>query len=158
MSAFIPLSSSARQARATHIISVIVGLSLVASPIRAGTVVGSRHDLSTSSSPEVCVWCHATHNANTTTAGPLWNRSRTTAVFTVYASGTMDTNPGTPSPDSLLCLGCHDGVLSPDQTGAPQDNKHAVLNYHGSPDLTSYQNCERCHSNYYSGGGEFHTA
>ncbi len=132
--------------------AVILGLFIHPSAGLAGTVVGSRHDLSSATSPEVCVWCHTTHNANTTTDGPLWNRSRTTAVFDVYSSSTMGTNPGIPSAESLLCLGCHDGVLSPDQAGyAGNNNKHSVLNYHGSPDTTSYQNCERCHSDLYSG-------
>lgn len=119
---------------------------------RAGTIVGSRHDLSTAGSPEVCVWCHTPHNANQTITAPLWNRSVTTATFTLYSSPTMDTNPGTPRPVSLLCLGCHDGVLSPDQTGSGQDNKHALLNYHGSPDYTSDPNCERCHTDIWGGG------
>lgn len=112
----------------------------------AGSIVGSRHDLSTASSPEVCIWCHTPHNANQTITAPLWNRSVSTATFTPYSSPTMDTNPGVPRPVSLLCLGCHDGVLSPDQNGTNQDNKHALLNYHGSPDTTSSPNCERCHT------------
>lgn len=120
-------------------------------PVLAGSIVGSRHDLSSGSSPEVCIWCHTPHIANEAAEGPLWNRSISAATFTLYSSASMDTTPGQPGGVSLMCLGCHDGVLGPDQTGSGQDNKHALFNYHGSPDTTSYPNCERCHSDLYSG-------
>ena len=66
-------------------------------------------------SGEVCIVCHAPHNASTTES-PLWNHATTTQTFSVYgASGTgfeIHFTPGQPDGDSKLCLSCHDGVTA----------------------------------------------
>jgi len=130
---------------------VLVGIvCLFASSAYGGTVVGSKHDLSTPGEP-VCVYCHTPHNSNSN-IGPLWNRAISVVTFTLYSSPTMDTSPSQPSPISLLCLGCHDGVnASVTVNGNLVYPQHDLLNFKGAPDVLSYPNCERCHPEYYSG-------
>lgn len=87
--------------------------------LQAGTIVGSKHDLSVRTNPEsssVCMYCHTPHNANDTlgTANvPLWNRFvDQKKVYTVFTSASMSTVPGSPSQSmSAVCLGCHDGSV-----------------------------------------------
>lgn len=127
-------------------------LSVLCFPVQSGTIVGSRHDLSTGTSPEICIFCHTPHNSNPDTTRPLWNRAVTEQVFTLYTSSTINNPPGQPSPVSLLCLSCHDGVNSfVTVNGNAVSTKHDLVYYHGSPDTTSYPNCERCHSQMYTG-------
>ncbi len=99
----------------------------------AGTIVGSKHDLSASSATnsgndEICVFCHTPHGANidldndglydadhaTRPSAPLWNRIISTmSAFTMYTSATMNADcDATPSPISLVCLSCHDSASS----------------------------------------------
>ena len=126
------------------------------SPSRAG-IAGTRHDLSSSITPRVCEFCHTPHYANTTLDAPLWNRVVGNKVFTMYASPTMKSPPAAaPGSHSLICLGCHDGVLGNSSFGGFNvSDKHDLLNGPGSggvPDLTSTPNCERCHPNLTHGG------
>lgn len=131
---------------------LILALSIIAAPLQGGTIVGSRHDLSTGTSPEICIFCHTPHFSNPDTTRPLWNRAVTDQAFTLYSSSTMNNLPGQPSPSSLLCLSCHDGVNAYIVVnGNSVSTKHDLVNYHGSPDTTSYPNCERCHSQMYTG-------
>lgn len=118
----------------------------------AGTIVGSKHDLSLTNfygpmagaSNEVCVFCHTPHEANTSN-GPLWNRRvSNTGVFQVYTSPTMDGScAATPSPVSLACLSCHDGVGGGAVNSA---DTHALVNGSNNDGGTSTQNCYACHS------------
>lgn len=131
---------------------VLIAVSL-APRAGADTVVGSRHDLSSGTSTEVCVFCHTPHNAETTIDAPLWNRFLSTQTFTLYGSPTMDTVPTQPMAASLLCLSCHDGVLSTTTFhGVAVDNKHYLRRYHGDlPGVNDSPSCERCHPDMYSG-------
>ena len=67
---------------------------------------------------EVCVFCHTPHGGRTDVAGgaaPIWNRSLSTATYTVYTSPNFDaagTTPGTPKGVSVACLSCHDGTVA----------------------------------------------
>lgn len=128
----------------------------VAAEVDAGTVVGSRHDLSTPYTPQVCEFCHTPHNANTNLAGmPLWNRAETTQTFQLYGSPTMDTTVSQPRVPSRLCLSCHDGVNAYTMVdGYSVSTKHDLVMplVGGKPDMTSYPNCERCHTDIYGGG------
>jgi predicted CXXCH cytochrome family protein len=105
------------------------------------TVVGSKHDLSTTTTPEPCAFCHTPHFSNTALK-PLWNRQTTTSTFTPYSSPTMNTTcPAVPNPRSLVCFSCHDGVNA-------NNKMHDLINAPGPggiPDTTSYPNCMRCH-------------
>lgn len=80
----------------------------------AGNVAGTKHDLSNPGQSQVCIFCHAPHNAGKTTA--LWNRRSINSIdmnaFKFYSSDTMNTKPtgSAPSVRSILCLTCHDAV------------------------------------------------
>lgn len=127
---------------------------LFSSTIHGGTVVGSRHDLSTSFTPQVCEFCHTPHGANTNLQAPLWNRAETTQTFTLYGSPTMNVTVGQPLVASRLCLSCHDGVnASTVVHGNVVSTKHDLVKPPGyaPPDMTSNPNCERCHADLYGG-------
>jgi predicted CXXCH cytochrome family protein len=66
---------------------------------------------------QICVFCHAPHNANP--AAPLWNRSlsyQVSGFYTPYSSATLAATggaaPGQPTGASKLCLSCHDGTVA----------------------------------------------
>lgn len=118
----------------------------------ATPIAGSKHDFSTASSPEVCVFCHTPHGGNN--AGPLWNRAITQQPITMYSSTTMDSvQDPTLNMASLLCMSCHDGVNSSVSYGGNTvSTKHDLLVYNGrSPDISSSPNCANCHGDYYGG-------
>jgi len=116
----------------------------------SASVVVSKHNLAGPYDPseQVCVYCHTPHFANSGNLSgvPLWNRSSGNTSFTMYSSATIDAAiANAPSPNSLACLGCHDGVNA-------NNNKHDLLNGPGSgsiPDTTSWPNCRRCHPQMY---------
>jgi predicted CXXCH cytochrome family protein len=105
-----------------------------------GKIAGSAHDFSTAgwSNGQICVVCHAPHNANTAvTDAPLWNHAVTTATFTPYSSPTLNataSNGGQPAGTSKLCLSCHDGTV-------------AVDSYGGTTGLTLISGAERLGTN-----------
>lgn len=132
-------------------------ISINSSVLHAGSVIGSRHDLSTAGTPRVCEFCHTPHSSNTNTAiagAPLWNRAETTQTFTLYSSPTMTASTAQPQLASKLCLSCHDGVnASVSVHGNAVSTKHDLVKppNHPAPDMSSEPNCERCHSDFYSG-------
>ncbi len=122
----------------------------------ANSIVGSRHDLSTATTSQVCQFCHTPHKANTNVQGPLWNRFQDPSTsFTLYTSSTMDMTVGQPGATSKLCLSCHDGVNATgvDSNGFTGSTKHDLVKPPGAgmPDTTSSPNCERCHTSIYYG-------
>lgn len=118
--------------------SVLAGIVLVVSPALAkgpqGVKNGS-HNLSTSgvvapsnNEDEICVFCHTPHGSAAN--GPLWNRNNATTTYTHYTSTTLSTEVANSrtanvSPESMLCLSCHDGsismytVINPTSKGQP---------------------------------------
>ena len=83
-------------------------------------IANSAHDFSeaTWSGNEICVICHAPHNADTVIFNaPLWNHQVTSATFDVYNSTSLDATIGQPDGLSKLCLGCHDGTVALDSFG-----------------------------------------
>ncbi|MGE5094356.1 MAG: cytochrome c3 family protein [Betaproteobacteria bacterium] len=134
---------------------LLVTLLFGAREAAAASVVGSRHDLSTAGTPEVCEFCHTPHHSNTNQAGfPLWNRAETTQTFALYGSPTMDSLPMQPRTLSRLCMSCHDGVSASTMVnGFSVNTKHdLVMPPDGHrPDMTSQPNCERCHADLYGG-------
>ena len=117
-------------------------------PARGASIVGSKHDISTSATNEPCAFCHTPHFASATISAPLWNRNVKPVTYQMYTSSTIDTAiPSAPVGVSLACLGCHDGATS-------GSNEHSLLNGPGSgsvPDTTSSLNCQRCHGSFYGG-------
>ncbi len=101
----------------------LLAFSLASGSALAG-IANSKHDLSTASTStsksatgttEICVFCHTPHGSATASAGPLWNRGASAAVYTSYANpDSMDSTNLTPSSSSLACLSCHDGTVAVD--------------------------------------------
>lgn len=101
-------------------VTLVAGMAAAA---QAGTIVGTKHDLSSgntgansihsTSTNQTCVFCHAPHNA--VTAKLLWNRNAvsgaTMKIYTSYNTSAMRTalKQSTLGNDSssLLCLSCH---------------------------------------------------
>ncbi len=89
--------------------------------VEAG-IVGTPHDLtsasgggnySTTSTDQVCVFCHTPHKADVAQTAPLWNRQMPTGPFTMYSSTTIDMlQAASPEGVSLACLSCHDGSVA----------------------------------------------
>ena len=132
-----------------------MAVALIAQPLHAASIVGSRHDLSTATTTQVCEFCHTPHHANTNLPSPLWNRAESTQTFTLYGSPTLDTMVSQPGASSRLCLSCHDGVNANTMVnGFSVSTKHDLVSPPGGsrPDMTSYPNCERCHTDIYGGG------
>lgn len=134
---------------------LVVVVLLVATNLWAAKVIdvsGTRHNLSSTSDDsklqinnfnkasdedEVCIFCHTPHGGTMNT--PLWNRALPTGAFTHYTSSTLTATVGASnravSPESLLCMSCHDGVVamnsiinSSNRTGAAPDNNGPIVN------------------------------
>jgi len=78
-------------------------------------ILGTKHDFSAAGygSTQLCIFCHAPHNAQTIPEAPLWNHQSTTATYTLYSGpGTMKATVGQPGAVSKLCLSCHDGTVA----------------------------------------------
>ena len=84
-----------------------------------GSIVGSAHDFSSQgwSRGEICIMCHAPHNAVKPQLVPLWNHLTTTVAFTLYSSSSLHNTPGQPGAHSKSCLSCHDGTVAIDSFG-----------------------------------------
>lgn len=82
------------------------------------SVVNSKHDLSVQGpgpiraihETEICIFCHAPHNAEPQT--PLWNRENPLTHYRIYESSTTDARINQPSGPSKMCLSCHDGSMA----------------------------------------------
>jgi predicted CXXCH cytochrome family protein len=90
------------------------------------SIVNSKHDLSKGSlvggvsasysmgqSTQICIYCHAPHNAQSSL--PLWNRTNPPGTGFVLYSGVGMANVSfktgfTSDSTSLFCMSCHDGV------------------------------------------------
>ena len=101
----------------------LAGLTAVAGLFIAGTasaqIANTAHDLrgNIAGLTEVCVVCHAPHNNQNAEGDLLWNHDPTTQTFTAYSSLTLDGASSGPGEVSLLCMGCHDGVVALDAYG-----------------------------------------
>lgn len=107
------------------ILVATVALTLGATAAFAGSIKGTKHDLSaytthgavTSNSTQICVFCHTPHNAVVNSL--LWNRSLPSKTYGVYTSSTnaavravLRTASIGPANNSILCLSCHDSTLA----------------------------------------------
>lgn len=93
------------------------GILAAASFASAGSIVGSKHDLSAGggTSTQICIYCHAPHNAFLSL--PLWNRNNPQGSgFTLYSGVGMQNvsfkSGFTSDSTSLFCMSCHDGVTN----------------------------------------------
>jgi len=70
-------------------------------------IAGTPHDLSGRLGiGQVCLPCHAPHQGLNASAGLLWNHALSKASFTQSGA------PLNLTGDSVLCMGCHDGVTA----------------------------------------------
>lgn len=107
------------------VLSVLALTASISAAMAAGTIVGTKHDLSTlntamySGSPtsQVCVFCHTPHNARRNV--PLWNRSDLSGGntgFKFYTTSNTFADRSrvgatfNASSVSLYCMSCHDGA------------------------------------------------
>jgi hypothetical protein len=74
---------------------------------------GDTRTVKSQSESEICVFCHTPHGSNAASQGPLWNREiPASSSYTVYSSGSIDSNIQQPNGVSKLCLSCHDGSIA----------------------------------------------
>jgi len=97
----------------------VAAIPVAQNPSWAGSIVGTKHDLSGKEwgTGEVCKFCHTPHNAKSPQDAPLWNHASTSASYTLYSSPTMDVPVGQPGKASKTCLSCHDGTVALDSFG-----------------------------------------
>ena len=124
-------------------LAALVGLAtLVVSGLtaQAGTIVGSRHDMTTVfgagtiKNDEICLPCHTPHNvlvdplsATGAKLGKLWNHAMSSQVYTLYDGKTLSNSTATITATtkymypldetSRKCLSCHDGTVAVDSYG-----------------------------------------
>lgn len=107
--------------RTIHGYCVAVGLlAFLATPTAGWAgIANTKHNLSVTgpgavkatSEKQLCIFCHAPHNA--APAVPLWNHAMSAATYTPYSSMSMAAAaPGQPTGASKLCLSCHDGTVA----------------------------------------------
>jgi len=106
--------------------AVILGTSLVAGSAFAG-IANTKHNLGstnvttglnhTTSTGEICIFCHTPHGGDTGAPVPLWNKQLTNSTFTTYdqlGTSTLDAGILNVGSVSLACLTCHDGTQAID--------------------------------------------
>lgn len=99
--------------------AAVLGFVFAWSTAMAQSIVGTAHDFKARGwgTNEVCIFCHAPHNASATPLAPLWNHASTAvAAYTVYANtfSTLNATVGQPGGVSKACLSCHDGTVAID--------------------------------------------
>lgn len=148
-----------------RLVFVVLIMVFISTNIFAGSVIGSKHDLSSlderagtgvmgdmmfDNFQRACVYCHAPHTpAHTPTRGnaPLWNKLYPLTTYKVYDSPTLDSTSSQPASTSLACLSCHDGTLAvdrlinkPPQTKTDTDTHHMKIAKGGGNNQ-----CSQCH-------------
>ena len=125
----------------------LAGLTAVAGLFIAGTasaqITNTAHDLrgDITGLTEICVVCHAAHNNQNGANELLWNHDASGVAFTPYTSPTLNGASAGPGPTSLLCMGCHDGVVAIDAYGGSADAGGAITD----PALTFSANLQQDH-------------
>lgn len=99
---------------------IVIVLIAIFAPSSFAQIRNSKHDLSfgstatvrttTSTYTEVCVFCHTPHSKQSSSL--LWNRTASTAAYSVYSSTTIEQTIPQPGAASKLCLSCHDGTVT----------------------------------------------
>lgn len=67
----------------------------------------------TTSTTEICVFCHTPHGGDSAAPAPLWNRTLISSTYQQYSdlgTTTMDAANAPTGSVSLACLSCHDGT------------------------------------------------
>ncbi len=115
-----------RSSKGSILTAIAIGLmfiSFLAALPAWSAITGSAHDFSGKGygTDEICVFCHSPHNAQqdggSASITPLWNHAMSSAVYTLYTSGSLKETPTQPNGPSKLCLSCHDGSVAIDSFG-----------------------------------------
>lgn len=110
LAAVVLWMSSASAARVSDVRNTKHNFSSTVTPNILGN--GDQRVVRSTNESEICVFCHTPHGANAS-EGPLWNREiPASASYTVYDSGSIDSNIQQPNGVSKLCLSCHDGSIA----------------------------------------------
>ncbi len=152
----------------------VFSLLILSQIVALASIIGSKHDLSATNeygnfygeaSTQICVFCHTPHAANSDLTdgslgqAPIWNRKITDETqFQLYAgSFSLPIGP-TPSPISVACLSCHDGVSAIGGVSAvASSDVHVIINTPGSGSVTAINpNCSACHPFARPNGGELY--
>ncbi len=96
---------------------IAIALLFFAFDAAAGTLAGSKHDLSARGPGEYraetetdpCIFCHISHRGSAET---LSNRPETRAEHRPYESTTATSRAAPPTGSSRICLSCHDGTIA----------------------------------------------
>jgi hypothetical protein len=108
--------------------AAIVGVAaLVAAGSATAGIANTKHNLGssgsnsnnnrTSSTGEICIFCHTPHGGDINAPVPLWNKVLTTSTFQTYdqlGTSTLDAGVTTIGSVSQACLTCHDGTQAID--------------------------------------------
>jgi predicted CXXCH cytochrome family protein len=124
---FLAINRESFPMRIKFLLTVITSAALLlAAGLASATVVGTKHDMTSGTQSknydnvdntggQVCVYCHTPHNATGKTFGPIWNRTNSSASYTMYGTTTSNTaSESVPGTESLACLSCHDGTVAID--------------------------------------------
>jgi predicted CXXCH cytochrome family protein len=77
------------------------------SELAGGRIAGTPHDLcGRLGAGNPCLPCHAPHNGSKASGTAMWNHALSNTSFTKSGA------PRSLTGDSLLCMGCHDGVTA----------------------------------------------
>ncbi|MDA8099528.1 MAG: hypothetical protein M0042_07875 [Nitrospiraceae bacterium] len=89
-------------------------------------IAGSAHDMTSTTlgmapgvAADPCIYCHTPHGGG---SFALWNRLAKTAITGTYVSTANPTGNTLDARGSMLCLSCHDGVLTETMLNAPGRN------------------------------------
>lgn len=107
-------------------------------------ISGTKHDLTTPTTTDPCIFCHTWRNP-APGISPLWNRNISNAgAFVMYTSPTMKTTPSMqPGPYSLACLTCHDDAGA---SSAVNYKDTHTLRSDVNSSSPSVSNCSKCHA------------
>jgi len=114
----------------------------------------------TTSTTEICVFCHTPHGSDSSAPAPLWNRTLgTSANYQTYSSlgtTTMDASSAGIGSVSLACLSCHDGTQAMNAViNSPGGGSTGDVNKSGSVTFISTLSAVDCTSTDGSCGGFF---
>lgn len=134
--------------------TVILAPTVLVPGAAAAAVTGTAHDFSSAWTDRTCDFCHTPHLGNTGLEMPMWNRVIGEKTYTMYSSASLDAaSSASPDDYSLVCMGCHDGVLATGSFGGYDiSDKHSLINGPGGgeiPDGSSYPACYGCHKDIY---------
>ena len=110
---------------------LIMGMMMLVASVVMALITGSGHDFSDAGGfngnawatnvdgvAQICLPCHTPHSSQTNSP-PIWNHDASAGPFTMYSGnlGSGVISGSVPNPESMVCLGCHDGVVALDAFG-----------------------------------------